>query len=86
MTLSWFGVLGDDPRVDKMLSANKSSKRTAISVQKILGLKKDDNPHQWYSPSDVLKVADHITADYKKMDSANAATYDQRKADSSPSV
>jgi len=37
------------------------------------------NPHRWYSPSDVEKVADEITADLKKADPAGATYFDSQR-------
>ncbi len=43
--------------------------------------KKDgDNPHFWYNPTYVEQVADQITADYKALDSADAAYFTQQRA------
>jgi ABC-type metal ion transport system, periplasmic component/surface adhesin len=40
-----------------------------------------DNPHFWYQPESVVKVADAIAARYRSIDSADAAYFDQRRAD-----
>jgi zinc/manganese transport system substrate-binding protein len=69
-----------DPWAGKALDANPSSGRTVLKVQDLLGLKDDDNPHRWYSSDDVMKVIDQITADYKKMDPADASYFDGQKS------
>jgi zinc/manganese transport system substrate-binding protein len=37
------------------------------------------NPHRWYSPADVHTVIDRITADYQRLDPANAAYFADRR-------
>jgi zinc/manganese transport system substrate-binding protein len=71
--------LGYDPWVDKALDANPAGGRTTLKVQELLGLSADDNPHRWYSPPDVAKVIDKITADYKQLDPADAAYFDSQR-------
>lgn len=38
------------------------------------------NPHQWYSPNSVSKVANAITAAYKKADPNDSAYFDQQNS------
>ncbi|WP_031074662.1 metal ABC transporter solute-binding protein, Zn/Mn family [Streptomyces sp. NRRL WC-3742] len=71
--------IGYDAWSDKLLAANPASGRTALKVGDLLGKKEGDNPHQWYSAESVTKVIDRITADYKKMDPADAAYFDTQK-------
>ena len=71
-----YNGIGYDPWAEKLINANPSNGRVVLKVQTLLGLKSDDNPHAWYSPDDVLKVVDQITADYKKLDPAAAAFFD----------
>ncbi|ARF82587.1 ABC transporter substrate-binding protein [Kitasatospora aureofaciens] len=71
--------IGYDAWSDKLLAANPASSRTALKVGDLLGKKEGDNPHQWYSAESVTKVIDQITADYKKIDPADAAYFDQQK-------
>jgi zinc/manganese transport system substrate-binding protein len=72
---------GYDVWGDKLLAANASSHRQALSVAQLLGKKAGDNPHFWYNPDWVVTVADKITAEYKSIDAADAAYFDQRRAD-----
>ena len=65
----------------KLLDANPASGRHVLTVADLLGKKVGDNPHFWYSPDYVVRVADAITAQYKSIDSADAAYYDQRRAE-----
>lgn len=74
-----YNGVGYDPWAGKALDANPSSGRTVLKVQDLLGLKDTENPHRWYSADDVVKVIDQVTADYKKMDSADASYFDSQK-------
>lgn len=71
---------GYDDWASKLLSANPSSHRTVLVVADLLGKKAGDNPHFWYNPDYVTRMADQITADYKSIDSADAAYFDQQRA------
>jgi zinc/manganese transport system substrate-binding protein len=51
-----------------------------LDVGSVLGLNQGENPHQWYSPSSVQSVIGQIVADYKRLDPAHAAYFDQRRA------
>lgn len=71
---------GYDDWGHKLLDANPSSGRQVVTVAELLGKKQGDNPHFWYSPDYVVKVADKITAEYKSIDSADAPYFDQQRA------
>ena len=71
--------IGYDAWADKLLAANPGSGRTELKVGDLVGIKPGGNPHRWYSPDDVHKVIEKITADYKKIDPADAAYFDQQK-------
>ncbi|MFJ7909127.1 metal ABC transporter solute-binding protein, Zn/Mn family [Kitasatospora sp. NPDC096204] len=73
--------IGYDAWSDKLIAANPAPSRTALKVGDLVGVKEGGNPHQWYSPESVHKVVEQITADLKKLDPADAAHFDQRKAD-----
>lgn len=75
-----YNGVGYDPWVGQALDANPSSGRTTLKVQTLLGLPDDGNPHRWYSPDDVMKVIEQISADYKKIDPADASYFDAQKA------
>jgi zinc/manganese transport system substrate-binding protein len=72
--------LGYDGWASKLLAANPSSARVVLDVGNLLGLKEGDNPHQWYSPSSVQRVANQIVADYKRLDPKDAAYFDRQRA------
>jgi zinc/manganese transport system substrate-binding protein len=72
--------VGYDAWADKLLSANPAAGRTDLKVGDLVGIKPGGNPHRWYSPADVHQVIERITADYKKIDPADAADFDTLKA------
>jgi len=71
--------LGYDGWASKLLEANPSEDRAVIDVGDVLGLEAGDNPHQWYSPAAVRKVANAITAAYATADPADAAYFRQSR-------
>lgn len=71
--------IGYDPWAPKLVDASPSEQRTVLTVGDLLGLHDGDNPHRWYSPQDVQKVISAITADYERLDPADAAYFDQQK-------
>jgi len=68
--------IGYDNWSSKLLAANPAPGRTVINVGNLLGLHEGDNPHRWYSPSDVAQVADAITAALKRRDPHDAGYFD----------
>ncbi|MDF3288438.1 metal ABC transporter solute-binding protein, Zn/Mn family [Streptomyces silvisoli] len=73
--------IGYDSWADKLLASNPGTGRTELKVGDLVGVKPGGNPHRWYSPDNVHQVIEKITADYKKIDPANAAYFDQQKND-----
>jgi zinc/manganese transport system substrate-binding protein len=71
--------IGYDEWAPKLLSANPASGRAVLSVGDILGLKEGDNPHQWYSPSNVRRIIDEIVADYDRLEPQDASYFAQQK-------
>ena len=71
---------GYDDWGQKLLDANPASGRQVMTVADLLGKKKGDNPHFWYSPEYVSKVADQITAEFKSIDAADASYFDQQRS------
>jgi zinc/manganese transport system substrate-binding protein len=70
--------IGYDAWADKMLASDPSPKRTVVNVGDTVGVAAGGNPHQWYSPDSVTKVADAITAAYKKADPNDSGYFDQQ--------
>ena len=72
---------GYDDWAKKLLAANAASGRRVLNLADLLGKKVGDNPHFWYSPAYVQRVADSITAQYKAIDPSGASYFDQGRAD-----
>ena len=71
---------GYDPWAPKLLAANPVGGRRVLEVGKLIGKKEGDNPHMWYAPSYVARVAAQITTDYKRLDPPDAAYFERRHA------
>jgi len=71
--------IGYDTWAAKAIAASPDSGRIVIDIGDLVGVSEGGNPHRWYSPSDVEKVADEITADLKKADPAGATYFDSRR-------
>lgn len=74
--------LGYDAFLDHLMSASPNGDRKVIDVQKLLGLPDGSNPHVWYDPATMPKVAravaddlEAIKPDSKTIIEANLATY-----------
>lgn len=63
----------------KLLDANPSSGRSVLNVAMLLGKKTGDNPHFWYEPGYVTRVADAITGRYKTLDPSDASYFDRQR-------
>jgi zinc/manganese transport system substrate-binding protein len=72
--------VGYDPWGGRLAAANPADGRTTLTVGDLVGAKDGDNPHRWYNPGDVSAVIDQVTADYKKIDPADAGYFDQQRA------
>jgi zinc/manganese transport system substrate-binding protein len=70
--------IGYDSWAAKAVAASPDSGRTVLDVGNLVGVANGGNPHRWYSPADVEKVAEAITADLKKADPADAAYFDKQ--------
>ncbi len=71
--------VGYDSWATKLAAASPSPKRTDLTVGDLVGAEPGDNPHRWYSPSDVATVVDAIVAGYIRIDPADAAYFRQQK-------
>lgn len=70
---------GYDGWAASLLSANQNGSRKVFTVADLLGKKEGDNPHFWYSPDSVTKVADEITRDLSSIDSSDSAYFTQQR-------
>ncbi len=71
--------IGYDTWADRLLSADPGGGRTELNVGDLVGVKPGGNPHRWYSPTDVRLVIERITADYQKIDPADAGYFRARE-------
>lgn len=70
--------IGYDAWTDKMLASDPQPQRTVVSVGDTVGVAEGGNPHQWYAPDSVTKVANAISAAYKKADPKDSGYFDQQ--------
>jgi zinc/manganese transport system substrate-binding protein len=71
---------GYDAWAQKLSDANPARGRKELDIANLVGKLEGDNEHFWYGPEYVFKVADQLTADFKALDAANAAYFDQQNA------
>ncbi|NML35320.1 metal ABC transporter solute-binding protein [Paraburkholderia antibiotica] len=69
-----------DPWTAKLLAASKGSQRTVIVAADLVGRKGGDNPHLWYDPATMPKVASAISAALAAADPAHKSAYDANLA------
>jgi zinc/manganese transport system substrate-binding protein len=68
---------GYDPWASKLLAANRVKGRRVLVVGDLIGKKEGDNPHMWYEPSYVTRVAARITSDLSAAEPRDAAYFRQ---------
>ena len=76
-----FNGVGYDEWARRVVASNASKNQQVLDIGAVVSVQQGGNPHRWYFPVDVRRVIDRIVDDYKKLDPANAASYDQHKAD-----
>jgi zinc/manganese transport system substrate-binding protein len=73
--------IGYDDFMTKIESASPNPARRVINVQHLLGLPDSTpNPHLWYDPTTMPKVADALAADYTALQPAHAAYFQANAA------
>ena len=65
-----------DTWMDKLLSASPNPNRIVLTAADVASHPLPDNPHLWYGIDNVQTIAQNITADLEKIDSAHKADYD----------
>jgi zinc/manganese transport system substrate-binding protein len=70
--------VGYDAWATKIVGADDDPHRTVLTVGDLVGIAPGGNPHRWYSPADVRQVIDTISADYAKIDPADAGYFAQQ--------
>jgi zinc/manganese transport system substrate-binding protein len=69
-----------DPWMEKLLAASKGTKRTTIVAADLVGRKSGDNPHLWYDPATMPKVARAVSEALVAADPAHKSAYDANLA------
>jgi zinc/manganese transport system substrate-binding protein len=73
--------VGYDAFMTRILSASSDPSRKVINVQHLLGLPDSTpNPHLWYDPATMPKVANALAADYAALQPANDAYFRAKAA------
>jgi len=72
--------VGYDPWAQKLIDANPVGGRLVLNVGDLVGVANGGNPHRWYSPADVQRVIDGITASYKRLAPGDARYFDSQRA------
>lgn len=67
---------GYDDWMDKILASVPASGRLSLKAYDLAPVHLPDNEHIWYSFTDMEVIAQAITADLKRLDSAHAAAFD----------
>ena len=67
---------GYDDWMDKILSSAPNSQRLLLKGYDLAPTHLPDNEHVWYSFDNVAVIAQAIATDFKKLDPADAATFD----------
>ena len=65
-----------DTWMDKLLSASPNPNRIVLTAANVASNPLPDNPHLWYGIDNIQTIAQNITADLEKLDSAHKADYD----------
>ena len=66
-----------DPWADKAV-ATLDTAPVVVNAGRVVGLKNGDNPHLWYGPEMVYRVADAVTAKLERLRPADAAYFRAR--------
>ncbi|MFL6164409.1 MAG: metal ABC transporter solute-binding protein, Zn/Mn family [Jatrophihabitantaceae bacterium] len=69
---------GYDSWAGKAVRADPEPGRQVVDVARLTGTPAGGNPHRWYSPADVVAVADAITAALSRADPAGAGYFEQQ--------
>src|SRR4051812_6121828 len=67
-----------DPWADKTV-ATVDEKPVVVNGGKVVGRHNGDNPHLWYGPGYVSRIADAVTSRLKKLEPKDAAYFEQRR-------
>jgi zinc/manganese transport system substrate-binding protein len=65
-----------DTWMNKLLAASPNPNRIVLTAADVASDPLPDNPHLWYGIDNIQTIAQNITADLEKLDSAHIADYD----------
>jgi zinc/manganese transport system substrate-binding protein len=69
---------GYDPWMGKLVQAGPRPGRTVITVARLVDGRPGDNPHLWYDPATMPRVAEALADAFSKVDPTHAAGYAAR--------
>jgi zinc/manganese transport system substrate-binding protein len=67
-----------DPWIEALLKASKSPDRRMIVAAELMNRKSGDNPHLWYDPATMPRVAQALAGELERADPGHAADYENR--------
>ncbi|HLZ08479.1 MAG TPA: zinc ABC transporter substrate-binding protein, partial [Chloroflexota bacterium] len=70
--------LGYDAFVDHLTSASPRPDRITVDVSQLTGRAEGDNPHQWYDPTTMPRVAQRLAAVFTQVDPTDRAYFAER--------
>lgn len=70
--------IGYDPWAARLVAANAQPGRMVLDVGALVHVGDGANPHRWYDPSDVLRVARAIAGDLEAIDPGHKSAYARR--------
>lgn len=73
-----YNGIGYDAWMAKLLGAIRKPGRKVIVVAGLIGAKAGDNPHIWYNPETMPKLAETLAAELSRLDPAHRADFEAR--------
>lgn len=70
--------IGYDPWAPRLLAADPADGRAVLTVGRLFGLHDGDNPHRWYDPADVTRMARAIAVRLGRIDPRHAGYFGAR--------
>jgi zinc/manganese transport system substrate-binding protein len=67
-----------DPWIESLLKASKSANRRTIVAAELMNRKSGDNPHLWYDPATMPRVARALAAELERADPGHKTDYEYR--------
>jgi zinc/manganese transport system substrate-binding protein len=67
-----------DPWIESLLKASKSADRRTIVAAGLMNRKSGDNPHLWYDPATMPKVAQAVAGELERADPGHSDDYEKR--------